>query len=46
MGQPQPGFSGGAGADLCGGLSQELGKLQREGLLEFHKNHFVLRRKG
>ena len=27
-------------------LSQELGKLQREGLLEFHKNHFVLRRKG
>ena len=25
------------------GLSLELGKLQREGLLEFHKNHFILK---
>ena len=25
------------------GLSQELGKLRREGLLAFHKNHFVLK---
>lgn len=25
------------------GLSLELGKMQREGLLEFHKNHFILK---
>ena len=25
------------------GLSLELGKLKKEGLLDFHKNHFVLR---
>ena len=25
------------------GLSQELGKLRREGLLAFHKNHFILK---
>ena len=25
------------------GLSLELGKMQKEGLLEFRKNHFVLR---
>ena len=24
------------------GLSLELGKMQRDGLLNFHKNHFVL----
>lgn len=25
------------------GLSLELGKMQREGLLKFHKNHFILK---
>ena len=25
------------------GLSLELGKMQKDGLLEFHKNHFVLK---